>query len=220
MRKVDVERDGGCLFRSTAVALFFQEYGVSLGKGAKNGQERTVLQLVHNVVSRWVRALVVHSMFYGVDASMDTEINGASLRQVMDDGYGLIECMGKRYRFKSPREARWNKRHFLPHSSLAELYTTSNEQFVYETGGLPLNIISLSGRYEKESHKAYCKRMASLYAWGGASEIYVISQITKYAITVYGTNEKTVLQQYVPAKVGGVLHLVYLPDEEHYVAMV
>lgn len=217
MRKVDVERDGGCLFRSIAVALFFQEYGISLGKGTKNGQEKTVLQLVHNIVSRWVRALVVHSMFYGTEVGMDTEINGASLRQIMDDGYILIECMGKRYRFKSAREARWNKRHFLPKFS----YTgTTNEQFIYETGGLPLNIISLSGRYDKESHKCYCKRMASLYAWGGASEIYIISQITKYATTVYGANTKTVLQQYVPSKVNGVLHLVFLPDEEHYMALI
>jgi len=217
MRKVDVERDGGCLFRSTAVGLFFQEYGISLGTGTKHGQEKTVQQMTHNVLSRWVRALVVHSMFYGASATIDTVIEETvSLRKVMDDCYSMIQCLGKRYRFKTPREARWNKRHFLYHYHLRG---RSHEDFMYEPGGVPLHIISMSGREENEPHGSYCRRMASLDEWGGESEIYVISQILKYAVTIYGERRK-ILQRYVPMKVNGVLNLSFLANEEHYMVMI
>lgn len=220
MRKVDVLRDGGCLFRAIAVALFKEEYGIGLGKGAEFGKEKTMLQMVHNVLSRWVRALAIHSMLHGgaeVDANTVLP-SGMSLRGAMEYGYALIQGFGTKYRFKDAREARWNKRVFLPSLTMAG---ADNEDFIYEPGGVPVNIISLSGRHHKETHKAYCRRMMSPFVWGGAGEIYVLSRVLKRAIIVHDADaRKTVLRNYVPPKVYGVLHIAFSPEEEHYQAMV
>lgn len=218
MRKVDVLRDGGCLFRAIAVSLFKEEYGIGLGKGAEFGKEKTMLQLVHNVLSRWVRALALRSL-HGAEVDASTVLpSGMSLCSAMQYGYGLIQGFGAKYRFQSPREARWNKRVFLPAPSQKQ---TCNENFVYEPGGVSVNIISLSGRRHKETHKAYCRRMMSPFAWGGAGEIYVLSRVLKRAIIVHDADaRKTILRTYVPPKVGGVLHIAFSSEEEHYQAMV
>ena len=214
MRKINVAMDGACLFRSLATTLFYKEYNINIGGGTYLGEMETVGDLANNVLSRWVRMLIAHAMFYGPTIDMNTNFFGQSMQSVMADLYSLIQSAGgPAYYLKNERDGRQLKRHFLRYAPLLGI---PPQNILFED--TPVEFVSISGRYKGETHADYCRRMCRLHAWGGAGECFIASQIFQYAITI--KKGRKIFQKYVPKKVKGILHVTFSPKYEHYDALI
>lgn len=215
MGKIEVEMDGGCLFRSIAVGLFFKEYGINIGPGSVIGEENTIKEMIHNVLSRWVRTLIIYSMFHP-NTTIETKIyRDVSFHDILIRLFTVAQNYGFRYRFKNPREKRQIKREFL---CPIQLSGSSDGDFSILEDMIPVNIISMGGRDKDESHSTYCKRMMHLKSWGGASEIYIASKIFQYAIYIKERNK--IVQKYIPNKIKNIIQVVYDCKKEHYDALI
>ena len=113
MRLVSVKRDGGCLFRSLAVALFYHMYGINLGKGQLWGKETTARQIAHNALSRWVRTLIVASLAGHRNVTPHTTFGPMNFVDAMDKAYSILEAFPRRKRL-DPRLLREWKRSLAP----------------------------------------------------------------------------------------------------------
>jgi hypothetical protein len=215
MGKIEVEMDGGCLFRSLAVGVFFQEFGINLGSGCILGEESTIKEMVHNILSRWIRTIIMYSMFYP-NTTLDTKLyNEVSFLDILIRLFAIIQAYGVKYRFQSSREKRKLKREFLYPIQLSGL---SDGKFPILEDMIPVNIISMGGRDTDETHSKYCKRMMHLTSWGGASEIYIASKIFQY--TIYIKEGKKIVQKYTPKKIKNIIQVVYDSKKEHYDAFI
>jgi hypothetical protein len=214
MRKINVAMDGACLFRSLATSLFYKEYRINIGGGTYLGEEETVGDLANNVLSRWVRLVVTHAMFYGPVINMDTDFAGQSMNSVMDGLFALIQSAGgPRYYLSNERDGRKLKRHFLRYAPLRGVPT---ENIMFED--TPIELVSMSGRYKYETHGEYCKRMSHLNVWGGAGECFVASRVFQYVINIKKGRKN--FQKYVPKKVKGILHVCFSSKYQHYDALI
>ena len=92
MRLVSVKRDGGCLFRSLAVALFYQTYGINLGKGQLWGKETTARQIAHNALSRWVRTLIVASLAGHRNVTPHTTFGRLNFVDAVEKAYAILQA--------------------------------------------------------------------------------------------------------------------------------
>ena len=215
MGKIEVEMDGGCLFRSIAVGLFFKEYGINIGPGSVIGEESTIKELIHNVLSRWIRTIIMYSMFYP-NTTVETKLyRDVSFHDILIRLFTVAKNYGFRYRFKNSREKRQIKREFL---CPIQLSGSSDGDFPIFEDMIPVNIISMGGRHKDESHSTYCKRMMHLKSWGGASEIYIASKIFQYAIYIKERNK--IVQKYIPNKIKNIIQVVYDCKKEHYDALI
>ena len=215
MGKVEVEMDGGCLFRSIAVGLFFKEYGINIGPGSILGEESTIKELIHNVLSRWIRTIIMYSMFYP-NTTVETKLyRGVSFHDILNRLFVVAQQYGLRYRFKTSREKRRLKREFL---YPIQLSGSSDGDFPLSEDFIPVNIISMGGREKDETHSTYCKRMMHLTSWGGASEIYIASKLFQYAIHI--KEGKKIVQKYIPNKIKNIIKVIYDCKKEHYDALI
>ena len=213
MRKVETTMDGACLFRSLATGLFYREYGINLGGGTYLGEEQTVGDLCHNLLSRWIRMVVTHAMFYP-NITTDTIFADKSIKMVLEELYGILQVFGgARSTFQSGREKRQYGR-FI--SRYVPFLGVSEGNFLI--GDTPANLLSMSGREEMESHLQYCRRMSHLNEWGGAGECFVFSRIFHYAVSI--SQGRRTIQKYVPQKIKGIIHIRYSPKYEHYDVMI
>lgn len=215
MGKIEVEMDGACLFRSIAVGMFYKEFGINIGGGCEMGEEITVKEVIHNVLSRWIRTMIVSAMFHE-HTSVETPIyHDNTFRDILDRLYIFSQEYGLKRRL-SDREIRSLKRQFL---YPIRLFGKSQGNFsLCGEDKIPINIISMGGRSSDETHERYCKHMMHLKSWGGASEIYVASKLFHYAI--YIKQGRKIVQKYIPSKIKQIIHVIYSPKKEHYDAWI
>ena len=214
MRLVSVKRDGGCLFRSLAVALFYHMYGINLGKGQLWGKETTARQIAHNALSRWVRTLIVASLAGHRNVTPHTTFGPMNFVDAMDKAYSILKHF--------PGESVWTlacsesgSGPWPRHSSRA-VSTEGGVSTVYKPENVPRDMLTLSGRYKGESHRAYCRRMLRLCEWGGESEIFVASKIFGVRIVVWGEGHRVMVEYGDKTSMPVHVRLV----EEHYDAYV
>ena len=210
MRLVSVKRDGGCLFRSLAVALFYQTYGINLGKGQLWGREITARQLAHNVVARWVRTLVVASLAGHRGVTPSTPFGRLNFLDAVEKAYAILQAFPQRKRL-DPRTLREWKRSLAP-----EVSRGTFEPCLYQPENVPGDLLTLSGRCRGESHRAYCRRMFRLCEWGGESELFVASKVFGVRIVVWGEGHRIMVEY--GDKTSLPLHVRLV--EEHYDAYV
>jgi hypothetical protein len=214
MRTVRVTRDGGCLFRSLAVALFYQTYGVNLGKGQVWGRETTARQIAHNTVARWVRTLIVASLAGHRGVTPRTTFGRMNFLDAAENAYSLLEAFPKGKRL-DPRVLRGWKRSLAPEVPRG-LFGDCAEPSVYWPENVPGDVLTLSGRYRDETHRAYCRRMLRLCEWGGESELFVASKVFGVRIVVWGEGHRPMVAY--GDKTSMPLHVRLA--EEHYDAYV
>lgn len=214
MREVCVERDGGCLFRSLAVALFHQIYQINLGKGCLWGREKTVRQVAHNVVARWVRTLVVASLAGMATADPHVRLGNLNFFEMAENLFSFLQAYPKD-KHVDPRVLRAEKRALAPQAPTG-MFGGPGHSTVYAPENVRGDVVSLSGRYAGESHVAYCKRMLRPREWGGESELFVASKVFGVRIIVWG-EDHCVLAQYGEKS---LLPLHVRLEEEHYDAYI
>lgn len=215
MRLVSVKRDGGCLFRSLAVALFYHMYGINLGKGQLWGKETTARQIAHNALSRWVRTLIVASLAGHRNVTPHTTFGPMNFVDAMDKAYSILEAFPRRKRL-DPRLLREWKRSLAPDIPRGLFRPEGGVSTVYKPENVPRDMLTLSGRYKGESHRAYCRRMLRLCEWGGESEIFVASKIFGVRIVVWGEGHRVMVEYGDKTSMPVHVRLV----EEHYDAYV
>ena len=213
MRLVRVKRDGGCLFRSLAVALFYQTYGINLGKGQLWGRETTARQIAHNVVSRWVRAVIVASLAGRGDVTPYTTFGHMTFVDAAEKAYAILQAFPNDKRL-DPRVLRPWKRSLAP--VVSGLFGQRMEPSMYFPEGVPGNVLTLSGRHRGESHRAYCRRMLRLCEWGGESELFVASKVFGVRIVVWGEGHRAMAEYGDKTAMPVHVRLV----EEHYDAYI
>ena len=142
MREVCVERDGGCLFRSLAVALFHQIYQINLGKGCLWGREKTVRQVAHNVVARWVRTLVVASLAGMATADPHVRLGNLNFFEMAENLFSFLQAYPKD-KHVDPRVLRAEKRALAPQAPTG-MFGGPGHSTVYAPENVRGDVVSLS----------------------------------------------------------------------------
>lgn len=182
-RKVPSLPDGSCMYRSLATGLLYL-YNGCICLGAPWGSESTLGEISHNLVTRWIRFLVQHSMCQDTSITIDSRIGDYSLATVLRVLTDMIEKRGIQYAFESKREQRYFIRRHLP-TKPRRPFTINNDPYPC---GLSPNELSVSGR-DDESFVTYCKRLSFHETWGGEAECYVASHIIGLPIEVFMKNQ-------------------------------
>ena len=208
--------DGSCLYRSMATGLLLLHNG-NMCHGAPWGEERTITEIAHNVVARWIRYLVKHSLCYDLTCHIGSKIDGTmSLEIVLHTLGRVILKRGPEYTFPTKREKRYFIRKLLPTISKPPRQQTA----CYPCGLTPMEL-SVSGR-EEESFETYCRRLSYYETWGGEAECYVAAQVIGIPIEVFLKKNKKRKFYYVPdntsIKIYSLL-LLYDPKNNHYDAI-
>lgn len=175
--------DGSCMYRSLATGLL-HIYNGRLCLGAPWGAEGTLGEISHNLVTRWIRFLVQHSMCQDTSVTIDSKVGSRSLATVLHVLTEMIEKRGVAFAFQSKREQRYFIRKHLPAKPRCPLPINSDP---YPCGLTPKEL-SVSGR-EHESFSTYCKRLSFHETWGGEAECYVASHIIGLPIEVFIKNQ-------------------------------
>ena len=208
--------DGNCLFRSLAVSLVYVFTGKNCGRGALHGSEKTLAHAIHNVVSDWLRLLLVCSLISDKqEITIETEWKGLSLFKVLIKVHKLLQRKKMTSRFESPRSAREFMRRLRPRVGSLRMGKGSK----LFPCGLTAAELSQSGRMPSESFSRYCRRLLRRGTWGGASECYVAAQVILLPVYVLQRGQKP--QIYLPNDKDDVGHriVVKYDGEEHYDAV-
>ena len=91
------------------------------------------------------------------------------------DGEGLLDPGRFLTKASDPRLLREWKRSLAPDIPRGLFRPEGGASTVYKPENVPRDMLTLSGRYKGESHRAYCRRMLRLCEWGGESELFVAS---------------------------------------------
>lgn len=210
--------DGSCMYRSLATGLLYL-YNGRICPGAPWGAESTLGEISHNLVTRWIRFLVQHSMCQDTSITIDSRIGDWSLATVLHVLTEMIEKRGILYAFESKREQRYFIRKYLP-TKPRRPRPINNDP--YPCGLVPTEL-SVSGREDKESFATYCKRLSFHETWGGEAECYVASHIIGLPIEVFMKNQtKRAFLYGLSEKNIRIYSLVLLYDakKNHYDAIV
>ena len=169
--------------------------------------------MAHNVVSRWVRTLIVASLAgYDNVTPYTTFSRGVAFLDVVEKAYAILQTFPKDKTLDT-RMLRACKRSLAPG---VPTFGQSMKPSMYHPEGVPGNMLTLSGRYRGESHRAYCRRMLRLCEWGGESELFVASKVFGVRIVVWGEGHRMMVEY--GDKMAMPIHVRLV--EEHYDAYV
>lgn len=205
--------DGACLFRSLATSLIYAFSGASGGFGAPFGRETTGPEVLHNLVTRWVRTLVVVSLC-GYEVSIRTKLGPRSLYDVLRAGCALL-------RDDSGNTRKFNRlRRQTP--SIPVLVCKPEQR--YAGTDVTRAIVCASGMRPDETVHDYCERMLRPNEWGGEAELFAASRVLQVPITVY-TGRRSFSTYYPRGWEQSTqrnfwkLRLLFRADQQHYDAL-
>ena len=209
--------DGSCLFRSVACGIInvFCGHCSSTESGRPFNDERTVQELLHNLIAEYLRIYAVVFVSGSDNVRFDTRIGGKY------SGYDVLrylhrflcqELQGRKFELKRVQKLR---------SKLAPKLKTLS---VRENAPLNGEGLQRKNLIEDETLEEYCRRMAQLETWGGELEILALSNVLQMPIHLHHGNasrrrRRMQVKTYdVPTDASYSLHVVY-NGVNHYDAL-
>ena len=208
--------DGNCLYRSIAASAIYAFTGKNCGRGAIFGEEKTIANAVHNVVTSWIRTLVVHELATDKSVNIHTEWGGRSLYKTLVKIDKILEGNLKTKRFASKRHSRDFMRSLR---AIPPPLKVGNGEKKFPIG-FTAQELSMSGRKNSETFCGYCRRMYREGSWGGAVECYLACQVLMLPIHMLQRNAKP--QIFLPDNEDLLAHRVTIrfDGHEHYDAVI
>ena len=184
-----------------------------LGRGVIE-KKKCLAHALHNIVSMWLRRLVVLSMVSDAPITIDTEFEKKSLHKVLHKIHRNIAKNNLRAKFKSARACREFMKKLKP--SFQVTHQNSLGKTIFPCG-MTANDLTYGGRNDGESFRHYCNRMLKHGVWGGAGEAAVVAAVTGIPVEIHSKDGVSRFDSFENTK---YTLQIFFDGIEHYDAIV